>query len=404
MIPVHVALVAHQNEPEYVRRSMILRVAAALQVQLTRDFTPIWGIPAVVSAFDSIYEIPPASIPLVIVPEGKLESSEHAFHITEDGQPIAFVEAREGWSLAASHELLEVVCDPYGKTKVSGRSIADTATADQLVGDSDAHPQSQGQVAYLLEICDPCQTSTYTVNGFEVSDFVTPQYYAPDYADDPRQAGRYSFTGAITEPLQLLPGGYITWYTSMPEAPIWQATRDDDVAKKLHVGPLAGPPATYTRHDVDYVHDFLGAPTPAPPVDRQATDEELAERAARRYGEALEAELDRILLSSYELTVDLSKFLVVLGRLADRAKWERYRQNPNLVLRQLKGILPELPVYIGREFPTSEQFRAVYERLTQIKQSQRVSEISNDAAITAMQGISVWSPPPPPPPPPPPNP
>ncbi|MBV8991528.1 MAG: hypothetical protein JO372_23450, partial [Solirubrobacterales bacterium] len=206
MIPIHVALVPYY-EDGYVNTDTVLRVTAALQIQLTRDFTPIWGIPAVVSAFRSLDEVPPACIPLVIVAPGSLQSREHAFHRTENGQPIGLVEAGEGWSLPVSHELLEIVCDPYGKQKVMGESVADDADSEQIELGADIYPRPQGQVAYLVEICDPCQAIYYTVNGFQVSDFVTPQYYAPSATE----TGRYSFTGKVTKPREVLPRGYLTW-------------------------------------------------------------------------------------------------------------------------------------------------------------------------------------------------
>src|SRR5262249_60863709 len=44
-------------------------------------------------------------------------------------------------------------------------------------------------------------------NGILVSDFYTPNYFDPVKA-----AGvRYSYTGALTEPRQVLPGGYLSW-------------------------------------------------------------------------------------------------------------------------------------------------------------------------------------------------
>ena len=60
---------------------------------------------------------------------------------------------------------------------------------------------------YLLEVCDPCQTVGYTVNGWKVSDFYTPRYFDPVR----NAAAFYSFTGAVEGPLEILDGGYITW-------------------------------------------------------------------------------------------------------------------------------------------------------------------------------------------------
>ena len=112
---------------EPCRIGELLRVAAALQMQLTRDFEPVWKIPAVVSAFTSLDQLPPACLPLIIVRPGRLGPGDHAFHTTKKGMPMGLLEWADGgaWSLAASHELLEMVCDPQGKRKVMGESIAD---------------------------------------------------------------------------------------------------------------------------------------------------------------------------------------------------------------------------------------------------------------------------------------
>ena len=69
----------------------------------------------------------------------------------------------------------------------------------------------QGRVQYIVEVCDPSEAAefAYSVNGVVVSDFYTPHFFDPVAA-----AGvRYSFTGAITQPRQVLDGGYLSWPT-----------------------------------------------------------------------------------------------------------------------------------------------------------------------------------------------
>jgi hypothetical protein len=73
----------------------------------------------------------------------------------------------------------------------------------------DSPKEDQGRVNFLVEVADPCETPqcAYSINGILVSDFYTPNYFDPLAA-----AGvRYSFSGAITEPHQVLPGGYLSW-------------------------------------------------------------------------------------------------------------------------------------------------------------------------------------------------
>ena len=60
---------------------------------------------------------------------------------------------------------------------------------------------------YLVEVCDPCCSTWYPVNGVPVADFYTPRYFDPVAI-----AGvRYSFTGSIEHPRQILEDGYLTY-------------------------------------------------------------------------------------------------------------------------------------------------------------------------------------------------
>lgn len=67
---------------------------------------------------------------------------------------------------------------------------------------------------YVVEACDPCEADkyAYAIQGIEVSDFLTPHFYDP--VETP--GTRYSFTGAIKAPRQILAGGYISWVNHRP--------------------------------------------------------------------------------------------------------------------------------------------------------------------------------------------
>src|SRR5260370_6134230 len=75
---------------------------------------------------------------------------------------------------------------------------------------SNSPKPDQGRVLILVEACDPSEAAVfgYSVNGVLVSDFYTPQFFDPVPVD----GVRYSFTGAITEPRQVLDGGYLCWW------------------------------------------------------------------------------------------------------------------------------------------------------------------------------------------------
>jgi hypothetical protein len=210
-LPEHVALVSLTRQ---VEMPDLLQVAAAVQKQVTRDFTPIWGVAATVNAFPNLESVPSDYRPVVLFGDvdeirsrvqsllGKqqaevliddIEAGEIAgIHLTAlTRQPFSLVSADGSWPLVVSHETLEMLVDPYGNRLVAA-----------------AHPiEHTRRVCYLLEVCDPCQSTWYPINGLPVSDFYTPRYFDPVRID----SVRYSFTGEITGPLELLDRGYLTW-------------------------------------------------------------------------------------------------------------------------------------------------------------------------------------------------
>ena len=177
-----------------VPASVVMQISAALQKQATRDLGPVWDVSATVDAFDQLGQIPVGTWPIVI--GGKVPPGAGGFHTDRNGQPISIVRANADINVlcqTCSHEMIEMLVDPFGSRFVPG----------------DSPMPNQGRVNFLVEACDPPEAAQfgYTVNNLLVSDFYTPNYF------DPVQSNgvRYSFTGAITEPRQVLQGGYLSW-------------------------------------------------------------------------------------------------------------------------------------------------------------------------------------------------
>jgi hypothetical protein len=129
-------------------------------------------------------------------------------HEDQNGRPFALVttsDQLEVWSLTTSHEMIEMLVDPFGNRLVA----CDSPKADQ------------GRVEILVEACDPSEAAdfAYTVNGILVSDFYSPRYFDPVAA----QGVRYSYTDAIEEPRQVLRGGYLSWHDVASDM-WWQET------------------------------------------------------------------------------------------------------------------------------------------------------------------------------------
>ena len=207
----HIALVSVTKD---ISMRALLQCGAAVQKQLTRDFAPIWGMRATLDSFTDLASVPSDYHPIVIFGYaeelvGQVEAAigpEYTARLVDDfergrltglhlnaftRQPFSLVQASDAWSITVSHEALEMRADRYGNHLIAA-----------------AHPMNPNErVKYLLEVCDPCQQVWYPVNGVPVSDFYTPRYFEPVAIP----GGRYSYTGSIEAPLQILPGGYLTW-------------------------------------------------------------------------------------------------------------------------------------------------------------------------------------------------
>jgi hypothetical protein len=225
MMPTRVALFPYDEDVARTSGFLneLMLVTSALQIQVSRDVAPFWNVSAVVSAFSSIDLIPDGYLPIGIT-SGSLPLNRSGFHYTEAGQPSALIEYCGDWSSSASHELIEMLCDPSGTKTVTARSLGDQkndAGGSPVIANVAGPYQEQGQVAYVMEVCDPVEQSTYTIGTVNVSDFVTPDFYGP--LQPPDSFTRYSFTERVTAPLEILEGGYITWASRGPNAYVFQA-------------------------------------------------------------------------------------------------------------------------------------------------------------------------------------
>lgn len=191
-MPMLLRQLALVSESSSITLPDLLRVSAALQKQASRDLAPIWEINATVDAFGKLEDVPLGYWPIMIRDDIGFDAA--GIHLDKDGQPFALVTAGNDWSLTASHEVLEMLVDPFGNRVVAG----------------DSPKSDQGRVEFLVEVSDPSEAAEfgYTVNGILVSDFYTPNFFDPILAP----GVRYSFTGALTEPRQVIAGGYLSWH------------------------------------------------------------------------------------------------------------------------------------------------------------------------------------------------
>ncbi len=147
---------------------------------------PAWGVSVSLSVVTDLN----ASVDAFLVfLDNTNQQGALGYHDFENGKPVGYVfvetslQAGDQVSVVASHELAEMLVDP---------------DADQFVRDAHA-----GFVA--KEVCDPVEASTFTINGVEVSNFVTRAWFGGS-------AGPYDYNKILSQPFQLASGGYaIVW-------------------------------------------------------------------------------------------------------------------------------------------------------------------------------------------------
>ena len=192
-----IRLVALVPESTKVKFSEIAIVAGALQRQAQHHLPDFWDVSASVNAYEKLEDVPSPYWPIVIVDE--VEGGA-GIHLDKNGQPFALAEAGPSWSLTASHELLEMLVDPWGNRIKAAKAPTVKGKPKKL---------STTTVEYLVEICDPSEDAqfAYQIDSILVSDFYTNEYFAPQIVP----GVRYSFTGAIKEPRDVLDGGYVSF-------------------------------------------------------------------------------------------------------------------------------------------------------------------------------------------------
>ena len=190
--PIDIGLVA-DGIPE-LRPEEIERVCAALEKQITEHVGPVWNVRATVRRVPTPGVSGAGRMTIVVLRE-IYSDGVAGYHAEKNGGGYSLVRYGGDWSVTASHECIEMLCNPHRKEFLKGPS-----------------PMGQGEVEFLREVCDPCQNHAYAypiaVEGgaVKVSDFCFPAYY-----DVHSTATRFSHTGKLTAPLQVLDGSYLCW-------------------------------------------------------------------------------------------------------------------------------------------------------------------------------------------------
>lgn len=182
------------NHTQCVSEPDLARFVNALDLQLRRDVTPVWGRYLVPWVARDLQGIDPKAwqLHLWTSPRDATEAGMLGSHTTQgaDHVPIGhvFLENcqihKESWTSVASHEVIEMMGDEYVNLDVA-RTLPN--------GVIELWPR---------ELCDPVQGVTYAVNGVTLSNFVYPEFFI-EKADGP-----FDHCRVLSQPFEIHPSGY----------------------------------------------------------------------------------------------------------------------------------------------------------------------------------------------------
>ena len=188
----------------------IKHVVDAIQIQVDRDFEPVWDLGANL-IFVSIDQIIPEGAWVVYLLDNSDQQGALGYHdITNNGLPLAKVFAGDdmkynlSWSVTLSHEILEMILDPWINYTVFVQQTNTTG------------------VLFSLEVADACEDDSfgYKINDVLVSDFVYPSWFMHDAIQEGKT--QFSHMKSIANPFEIAEGGYIGYFEVGSSSTGWQ--------------------------------------------------------------------------------------------------------------------------------------------------------------------------------------
>lgn len=176
------------NQSSTVPQADLVAAVGGFQVAVSRDLEASWGTDAQLTTDPAL----PADMTVEIDDDATCWGCL-GYHDVVDGKPISYIFAgtsaqyNESWQLVASHELDEMLVDPWIN-----------------------HFARWKDRSWIVEVCDPVESGAfaYTVNGVVVSDFITPAWYGGvrgkpvDFTrglKHPGQIGRHGYASFLKE-------------------------------------------------------------------------------------------------------------------------------------------------------------------------------------------------------------
>ena len=185
-------IIAVTNASTCLSDAQVAAVLPALQKQVSDDFKAYWEQDCTLSFLSENQPLTPGWWQIVVTDNPDQAGALGYHELTSQGTPMGKVFAkldlqnRSSWTVTLSHELLEMLADPWINWCAMG---------------------SDGKI-YALEVCDAVESDElgYRIDGVLVSDFITPAWYEPTSAD------RLDFRKHVSKELELPRGGYISTF------------------------------------------------------------------------------------------------------------------------------------------------------------------------------------------------
>ena len=160
---------------------------AALQKFVDTCVVPVWGTPAKLVRSTGFLA---GSWAVVFLDTADAPGALAYHDLTPDGFPLSkvFVKTilsdKSSLSVAASHELVEMLVDPAINLWTTG---------------------PEARVFYAYESADPVEEQSFVIDGIGMTDFVYPSYF--ESFRKPKST-QFDYMKKVSKPFQLLAGGY----------------------------------------------------------------------------------------------------------------------------------------------------------------------------------------------------
>lgn len=218
--------VAIINRSTLMTDATLALIVEALQVQVDRDFGPVWdqGAYLLMISKAAAWAAPPSNAWIIAVHDTITEQDALGFHeLTKGGFPVSYVSLKDdpNPSVTLSHELLEMLGDPR----------IDQTVFQQLTDTTG--------VIWAKEMCDACEDDSfsYDIGNVLVSDFVTRYYFQ----NGPHRPGtKFSFRANLPGPFTIGIGGYSSVFPVEPGTAGWsQRLADGPAGRRTVKGALS---------------------------------------------------------------------------------------------------------------------------------------------------------------------